>query len=310
MAKRTTPSKKTPSKPSVKPKKVALEAGPKRKPGRPAKPKPVPAFIEALGTNAKIIPVELQEIDLEDRTYQFRVNLRVGDLVASLLKHGQQVPAILRKVEGSKKYQVISGFRRITAIAKIGWASVNAFVLEGISDDDAWRTSVLENEARKTYSDLDRAYAIRRYQEMGHTITDVAESVFKLSRKQATRLKSLVNLPKVVQDAIALERITTTHALVLKQLYDKLGELDYKAWIARITKDELSVGKLRASVLAEQKGKSKDDGITLFVRVKDKGTGREVIRFRPVRVDPSELTREQKVALVTRLEEIVSEIRG
>lgn len=220
-----------------------------RRRGRPRKEHEPTAFVPGLGTNAQVVPVELTRIDQDDKTFQFRVNLRVGDLVDSIRQSGQQVPAILRKLDGHDKLQIISGFRRITAIGKIGWPTVNAIVLEGISNEDAWKTSVLENEARKTYSDLDRGYAIEAYRKLGYTVEDVAKTVFKLSRKQATRLNSLVALSPEVREAIADERITTTHALVLKQLCDKLGGLDFSAWIERIGKDRLSIRQLSSAVL-------------------------------------------------------------
>lgn len=40
--------------------------------------------------------VPLKEIDLEDKSFQFRLNLRVGPLTKSIKEHGLQIPVILR----------------------------------------------------------------------------------------------------------------------------------------------------------------------------------------------------------------------
>lgn len=280
-----------------------------KKRGRPAKEKVVPEFVQALGTNAAVVTVALSNIDLADTTFRFRQVLRVADLVASLEANGQKVPAILREVKGRNKYQIISGFRRITAIAKIGWDKVNAIVLDNVSDDEAWKISVIENEARKTYSDLDRGYAIRQYVDMGHTVEEVATTVFHLSRKQATRLKSLVDLPKAVQEAIGEKGFTATHALVLKQLADRFGDrVDYKTWIDKVGSEELSVSQLRSAILAAVREEAKGAPIVVFVKRKNKATGAETIRLRPVKIDPSTLSAKQRSQLVKDLKTVLAAI--
>lgn len=280
------------------------------KPKSAPKPKVIPPYVEALGKNHKVQEVPLASIGLADTTFRFRVNLRVGDLVRSIREHGQQLPVLLRKLPRRDDLQIVSGFRRITAIQKIGWSRVSAIVLEDLSDKEAFRVSVLENEARKTYNDLDRAHAIWKYRNMGHQVKEIAEGIFHLSRRQVERLQSLVELPKVLQEAIASEQITTAHALLLKQLQDRLGGLDYRPWIVQTVERKLSVGRLRGAVLASMREHDKDAPIELFVRQTDRASKQPVLRFRPVKVNPAALTEGQRKGLAEALRQALAVVEG
>lgn len=276
----------------------------KRGPGRPPGEKAIPEYIEALGTDHTIEKVALDRIDIDDDTYRFRVSLRIADLLESITNHGQQMPVILRVRDGAKKLQIISGFRRLTALTKIGWPSANAIVLTGVTDDQAFRISLLENQARSKYSDLDRAYAIMRYRKMGTEVGDIAQSIFRLSRKQVERLQSLTKLPQVLQDAISDgTHFKTTHALVLKQIVDKhkLVDFDYAAWVAFVEKDGTSIRNLKKAVIDEIEGDKEGEKRTVFAAGKDTKTGAMFLRFSPVRLELDKMSTEQKEALVVEL---------
>jgi len=267
--------------------------------------------VEALGTRRTVESVNLADIDLEDTRFQFRVSLRVADLVDSIGRHGQQMPVILRRQPDRPKLQVVSGFRRIAAIRKIGWPTVSALVLDDLSDAQAWKVSVLENEARKTYTDLERGYAILAWQGMGMSLQEVAETVFHLSRKQASRLKSLVSLPPVLQEAIGTEGFTTTHALVLKQLRDRFGaRVDYQYWTETVRQEGLSISQMRAAVLRFLKDEQQQDPVEICVYQKDPETGREWLRLKPVKIDPARLTDDQRAAIIQDLKDILATLEA
>jgi len=274
---------------------------------RPTRKGDAPAMVRALGTNLPVEPVRLEDIDLEDATFRFRVSIRVADLVDSIRQHGQQAPVLLRRVPDRPRLQVVSGFRRLAAIQKLGWPTVNALILEDLSDEQAWKVSVLENEARKTYSDLDRGYAILAWQKMGMPLQEVAEKVFRLSRKQASRLKSLVSLPPVLQEAVGQDGFTTTHALVLKQLRDRHGpKVVYEFWVRRVRQEGLSISRMRGAVLRSLKEDQEGDPIEVFVHSRDAETGSACIRLRPIRIDPSRLSASQRAGIIEDLKTILS----
>ena len=124
--------------------------------------------------------------------------VRVSDLVKSIKESGQQIPAVVRPHPNQGKgykWQLISGFRRATALAELKATHIAAYVRRDLTDDqEAFRASVLENMARKTYSDIDRAYVIKRHQDAGYTGFEVA-ALMNLTKRQKNNLLSLLDLP-------------------------------------------------------------------------------------------------------------------
>lgn len=256
----------------------------------------------------KVEQVAIEEINLEDDTYMFRAALRVSDLKKSLAEQGQQMPIILRaRKRGQRKYQLISGFRRVTAAQELGWDSVAAIVRD-LTDEEAFRASVLENTARKTYSDIDRAYVMRAYQARGFRNTDIGD-LMGLKKRQVKYLKSLLDLPEFVQAAIddEAQHFSATHALSLKRMEKKHRDLDYRAWIAEVNSRGLSVAQLIRAVNAETSPKERKALGSIFnPKASDWGSG--MIRFAPVKVDVGGLSAEEKKALKAELKKLMDRL--
>ena len=271
----------------------------RRKPGRPRKEIP---FVEtSVGDKVQAVPIS--DIDIEDETFKFRVNLLLGRLVESIRKDGQQFPVLLRRVENREKLQIISGFRRINAIRKLGWTQVNAIVRDDLDDDEqACRISIIENEDRQTYSDIDRAHAILAYREMGKSTAEV-EEIFNLGERQRQRLQTLTRFPQLVQDAIAEERIVTTQALSLMQHKRKNPDTDLAHWIRWVEANDASCAKLNAALRAAAAEESADKPVELFAR--KHRNGETALRFRPVRIDKS-MSRVQRESVAKALREALA----
>jgi ParB/RepB/Spo0J family partition protein len=280
--------------------------------GRPPKSVEPVEVPEPLGDNLVIKRIPLAQIDVKDKTYQFRAVVRVPDLVKSIRESGQQIPAVVRphpQPEGGFPYQLISGFRRATALREIGTKTLSAYVRHDLSDDaEAFRASVLENVARKTYSDIDRAYIIRRHRDDGHTGFEVAKLMGLTDRTQRNLL-SLLDLPDVVQQAIASEvgSFKTTHALTLRKLKGKYKQLDYAVWVKQINDEDMSISTLirkvneayRAQVVHRVPSIFRSDGTNLE-------TGH--VRLRPVKFDLTSMSDADRQTLKQELSTLMARI--
>ena len=131
-------------------KQSAMNAEPlvQKKRGRSAKAKVVPEYIDGLLAGRPVEHIPLDRINLADTTYRFRVGLRVKDLVDSIKQNGQQMPVVLRRRDGEQKLQVISGFRRLTALSQIGWTKATAVVLDDMDDERVFRLLRIGSNAR------------------------------------------------------------------------------------------------------------------------------------------------------------------
>jgi ParB family chromosome partitioning protein len=223
---------------------------PKRRgrPPKPTQPYPGPTFGIDEG---KVEQVALDDLRLDDTTYQFRVALNAEALVDSVKTHGIQIPLIARRLPKTGKLQLVCGFRRANAARLAGLERVPVVVRE-LSDEQAHILSYAENEFRRTMNDLDRAHAIAKLRETGKTVEQVAE-LYRLSDRQVRRLQELQDYPDVVRRAVADEEsgVTTTHALLLMQAERRYRAFDVAAWIRRVRKERLSVDDLRQAIRQE-----------------------------------------------------------
>ena len=164
----------------------------------------------------KLLTLSIDRLDLEDNRYEYRVHSNLDSLAESLIKDGQLVPIIVRFNNFKKRYQIISGFRRTRASPKAGLESIKAIeVFAG--DDEAHRISILENEARKDYNDLDRANAIRKMKKEGKKIEEIS-NIMGISRMHINRLEKLVDLQDILRNAIVNKELDSSKAIILSKL--------------------------------------------------------------------------------------------
>jgi ParB/RepB/Spo0J family partition protein len=189
-----------------------------------------------------VTEIQLENIDLSNTQFEYRLDPDLELLIESIKKDGQQIPVIVR---GTKPpYQLICGFRRARSIKAIGGHIVKAIILPDLSDDKAHRLSILENEERKSLTDLDRANACKRLQDEGHTQNQIA-AILNTTQDQVSRFLSLLALPEAIFNALKQGRINTSHALCLNDL-SELCDVPYlENLIEKVAAKDMSVRELR-----------------------------------------------------------------
>jgi len=225
-----------------------------------------------------------------------------------LREEGLQVPIVLRKLaEGQGKYQLVSGFRRLTAAKGIGWTEIPA-IIRDLDDDGCFKAAVLENSARKTYSDIDRAHVILAHRKRGVSGVDAAR-LMGLTDRQARNLASLLELPESVQAAIddPEQRFSGTHGLTLKKLAGRYTDLGFDRWVARVNEEDLSVAQLVRAVNKEHGKKAAPGFVSIFNQAETKWDS-GVVRFAPVKVDLGALSSEEMGALRRDLQRVLERL--
>lgn len=203
-------------------------------------------------TSSGVTELPLENIDLSNTQFEYRLDPGLELLIESIKKDGQQIPVIVRGIK--PPYQLICGFRRTRSIQAIGGRMVKVIILPDIDDDKAHRLSVLENEERKSLTDLDRANACQRLQDEGKTQEEIA-AIMSCSQPKISRYFSLLSLPAPVFEALKAGRINTVHALALKDS-EGLFSAEYLAkLIEEITAKNLSSRELERKIKNTQKEK-------------------------------------------------------
>ena len=186
--------------------------------------------------------VSLSDIKLNDDTFRFRVELRDQQLQQSMEREGQQFPVVLRKAK--PPYQLVCGFRRIAALKQLGRPSVKALIIPELSEDQAYRLSILENRERSALSDLDAANAAAKLRARGRKPQEIAK-FFDRSVRQIQRYLEVSDFPPELKRAISSAKITISHGLVLNRVLVDGSRIDIKDWLHTIQKKKLSVPALR-----------------------------------------------------------------
>jgi ParB/RepB/Spo0J family partition protein len=214
-----------------------------------------------------VTELPLENIDLSNTQFEYRLDPGLELLIESIKKDGQQIPVIVRGVK--PPYQLICGFRRTRSIRAIGGQMVKAIILPDIDDDKAHRLSVLENEERKSLTDLDRANACKRLQDEGHTQKKIAE-ILNTTQDQVSRYLSLLSLPEVIFNALKKGLINTSHAFCLNDL-SELCDVPYlEHLIEKVAAKDMSVRELRKLTGYKKQQQSAKDSTpkTYFHRTK------------------------------------------
>ncbi|WP_341485475.1 plasmid partitioning protein RepB [Thioclava sp. GXIMD4215] len=100
-----------------------------------------------------ISDLDPETIEFSDR-FDDRIDLDISDLVQSIETHGQRVPILVRP-QSDGKFTLIYGRRRLEACRALK-RTVRAIVTE-LDDDAALKDQLIENQARRDLSFIERA---------------------------------------------------------------------------------------------------------------------------------------------------------
>jgi ParB/RepB/Spo0J family partition protein len=253
----------------------------------------------------KVKTLDIDKIDLTKNEFEFRLTTRFGDLVESIQANGQQFPVVVRLIPDTtpKKYQLISGFRRVRALSELKIPEVKAIVRD-LDDDTAYKISFMENEKRKSLTGVDKAHAIAKLRVLGKTNTQIKE-LYGIGDKQLSRYEKVGKFPEILKRAISDGKIQTSHGLLLAQAHEQHGDkVDLKGLVEQIAEGELTVRQL-----ARLLNKTKLGRVAKKARYFEKQRGGG-FRLYPMRFDPKNTDEATKAKLLGVLKEAVKALEG
>ena len=202
---------------------------------------PAPAFVpgmpetagEALMTvnTEQLIPNRFQPRKIFDKE-------SLTELIDSIRTAGVLQPILVRK--SGAYFEIVAGERRWRACTELKLPKVPVIVKE-VDDQKMLEWALIENTQRKDLNPIERA---RAYKELMTFFNLTQEEIARrvgLDRATVTNYMRLLDLPDEVQDDVAKESISTTHARSLLSIDDK--QLQIKL-AKRIRKEGLSVRRL------------------------------------------------------------------
>lgn len=160
----------------------------------------------------------------------------LDELAGSIKKHGLIQPITVRYI-GEKRFELISGERRLRASKIAGFKEIPSYIRE-VDDEQMIAFALIENIQREELNPLEVAMGYQRLmEECNYTQGEVAERVGK-NRSTVTNMMRLLQLPDFLQAALRDEQISTGHA---RALINVEKEADQKSILKKILKKSLSV---------------------------------------------------------------------
>ncbi len=183
---------------------------------------------------------------------------RLGELADSIKAHGLIQPITVRYI-GEKRFELISGERRLRASKLAGLEEIPSYIRE-VNDDDIISYALIENIQREDLNPIEVAMGYQRLvEEAEYTQAQVAERVGK-NRSTVTNMLRLLNLPAFIQAGLRDQKISMGHARALlsiddedvqEEVYNKIIDKGYS-----VRKTEKVIRKLNED--QEKKTKSTD----------------------------------------------------
>lgn len=156
------------------------------------------------------------------------------ELAGSIKKHGLIQPVTVRYI-GDKRFELITGERRLRASKLAGIEEIPSYVRE-VNDEDIISFALIENIQREDLNPIEIAMGYKRLiDECNYTQAEVAEKVGK-NRTTITNTLRLLNLPPFIQAALRDSKLSMGHARALinvenhgiqEDIFKKAVENDY-----------------------------------------------------------------------------------
>lgn len=183
-----------------------------------------PKVVELSDSNTpRRLPSVLPLDVLQAGRYQPRTRMDEGslyELAESIKAQGIMQPVLVRPLkneDGTARYEIIAGERRVRAARLAGLAEVPVLVKD-VPDEAAAAMALIENIQREDLNPLEEAQGIQRLvSEFKLTHEQAAQAVGR-SRSAASNLLRLLNLAVPVQDMLMAGDIDMGHARALLAL--------------------------------------------------------------------------------------------
>jgi ParB family chromosome partitioning protein len=165
--------------------------------------------------------IPLADILLEDQLFRITTDedKSMEPLAASIAEVGLLSPPILRAVEGGR-FQVVSGFRRLTALKILGLTSAACRVVEEGTDRlTCLKLSIADNVSRRSLNPVEQALAVDKIsalvQDTGRLCALLSGLGVPISPSLVEKFKALLQLPQPVLTHVARETIPLSVAPLL-----------------------------------------------------------------------------------------------
>jgi len=172
------------------------------------------------------------------------------ELKSSIEAHGVLQPIVVRVAPpdgNGDAYELISGERRCRASRLAGKTTIPAVVRSGVRDDEMLELALVENVQRRDLDPMERARGFRQLIDSANLTQEQVAQRVGLQRSTVTNHLRLLELPELVQDAVAQGMLSMGHARALLGVEDADSQT---ALLEATVRGDLSVREVEKRVRA------------------------------------------------------------
>lgn len=215
----------------------------------------IPERQEADGADSSRSLIQIEVARIKANPYQPRTDFdpkALEELKTSIKEKGIIQPITVREANGA--YELISGERRLRAVAELGVEKIPAYIIDVSSKEEMLELAIIENVQRERLNPIEQAVAYQRLiDECNLTQEDVAAKIGK-DRTTITNILRLLKLPAHIQKSVQKEEISMGHARALLAVDD--AGIQQEIW-KKTLKNSYSVRKLEKMIKDWQEGRAR-----------------------------------------------------
>ena len=103
-------------------------------------------------------------IQIKDIKIKKRVRKDLGDL--SALKESLKLYGLMNPITLNKNYELIAGERRLQAATQLGWTTINANIIDNLSEIERLEMELEENNQRKEFTEKELMEGYKRLERL------------------------------------------------------------------------------------------------------------------------------------------------
>lgn len=197
--------------------------------------------LESIGMMEEI-PLEYIETNPYQPREHFEKNA-LNELAESIRIQGIIQPITVRKI-APKKFQLISGERRLQASKIAGLEKIPAYV-RTVDDQQMIEMALIENIQRENLNAMEIAYSYKLLMDECQLKQEELGARVGKNRSTVTNYLRLLKLPEIIQVAIRDNKLSMGHARCLVSIEDSAIQLSL---FDKIIQEEWSVRKLENAI--------------------------------------------------------------
>ena len=103
-------------------------------------------------------------VQIKDIKIKKRVRKDLGNL--ENLKDSMKIYGLMNPITLNSRYELIAGERRLQSAIQLGWTSINANIIDNLSEVEQLEMEIEENNQRKEFTDAELLEGYKRLERM------------------------------------------------------------------------------------------------------------------------------------------------